>query len=117
MAPVLDRPRTDQSKQAARAAAAALAGAAHSTVFRIELGELLAFLTPECPRRAALFRLSLLDLIARKAVIDVGPPCSVVDSPAHGFSELAVIDDINASVGLPADNLGDRGFEPRQQRA
>ena len=81
----------------------------------IELGELLAFLAAEGPGGAALLGLLLAQLEACEARIDVGPPRAEIHRAPHRLAILAVVDDIDAGLGLLTDDVVNGRAQPRLQ--
>src|SRR6478736_2240346 len=82
-----------------------------------KFGELLALLAAERPSGAALLGGFLSQLEAGEPVVDVRPPGAEIDRTAHRFTELAVIDDVDAGAGLRPHHVGDRRSQARQELA
>src|ERR1700733_9991383 len=106
---VFDRSGADKAEYRRRA------GASHAAVFRIEFGEFLALLASERISPSPYFGVFFSDLKAGQTVIDVRPPSCEIDRTVHRLAELAVIDDIDADLGLPLHNIANRRLKARQQ--
>ncbi len=83
---------------------------------RIEFGEIPRFFAAERPGRPSLLCALFPQLEARQAIVDVGPPGAEIDLSAHRFRKLAVVDDVDAAIGLLANDVRYRGFQSWQQR-
>ena len=74
----------------------------------VEFSEILALFAAERPSAAALLGLLLAQFEALKTGIDVRPPCAEIHGTAHRLAVFAVVDDVDAGIGLAADNIADR---------
>ena len=97
-----------------RAAGAALPGRARggARLGGVEFGELLALLAAEGPGGAALLGVLFAQFEAFEARIDVGPPRAKIHRAPHRLAVLAVVDDIDAELGLLADNVAHSRAKP-----